>query len=111
MYAILKQGGRQYRVTTGDVIQVDLLPLEKGAEVELEGVLMVGGEGEMAEVGAPRCDDFKVKAKVLRNARGKKLIVFKFRKRKGFQKKQGHRQDFTELKITAITKGGVAIQS
>lgn len=110
MYAILKQGGRQYRVAPGDVIQLDLLPVEKGAEVELEGVLMVG-DGEMIEVGAPRCDDFKVKAKVLRNARGRKLVVFKFRKRKGFQKKQGHRQDFTELKITAITKGGVAIQA
>ncbi len=108
MYAILKQGGRQYRVSPGDVIQVDKLEAEKGAEIELDGILMVGDD-EMREVGAPVLDDFKVKAKVLRSDRGRKVTVFKFKRRKGYHKKQGHRQDFTELKITAITKGGEPI--
>ncbi len=110
MYAILKQGGRQYRVSPGDIIQVDKLDVEKGAEIELDGVLMVG-DADMLEVGAPVLDDFKVQAKVLRNDRGRKITVFKFKRRKGYHKKQGHRQDFTELRVTAITKSGEPIQA
>jgi large subunit ribosomal protein L21 len=72
MYAVIKQGGRQYRVTPGDIIQIDLIPTEKGAEVELDGVLMVS-DGEMLEIGAPRCDDFRIKAKVIRTAPTDKL--------------------------------------
>ena len=105
MYAILKQGGRQYRVSPGDVIQIDKLGAEKGTELDLDGVLMIS-DGDSVEVGAPRCDDFRVTAKVLREARGKKITVYKFKRRKGYARTQGHRQDFTEVKITGITKGG-----
>ena len=105
MYAILRQGGRQYRVSPGDVIQIESIEAEKGDEIVLEDVLMIG-QGEGVEVGSPCVEGAAVKARVLRNGRGRKVIAFKKKKRKGFTKTIGHRQNFTELMIKAISKGG-----
>ncbi len=105
MYAIVRQGSHQYRVAPGDVIQIEKIDAEKGQEVQLDDVLMLS-DGEMTEIGSPRIDNAAVKAKVLRNDRGPKIIVFKFKRRKGYMKRQGHRQSFTELKITGFVKDG-----
>lgn len=105
MYAIIHQGGRQYRVAPGDVIQIDKLGVEKGAEIDLDNVLMVS-DGEMIEVGAPRLNGFIVRAKVLREGRGEKIRIYKYKRRKGFSRTQGHRQDFTEVKVLSLVKDG-----
>jgi len=110
MYAILHQGGRQYRVSPGDIIQIDLLGAVKGDEVELGNVLMLSN-GDDLTVGEPRLTDYSVKARVLREARGRKITVFKYKRRKGYSKKQGHRQDFTEVQITGIVKNGQPINA
>jgi large subunit ribosomal protein L21 len=110
MYAILRQGGRQYRVSPGDIIQIDLLGATKGDEVELDNVLMLN-DGSGLSVGEPRVADCSVKARVLREARGRKITVFKYKRRKGYAKKQGHRQDFTEVQITGIVKNGQTLNA
>ncbi len=110
MYAILRQGGRQYRVSPGDIIQIDLLGATKGDEVELDNVLMLN-DGDGLSVGEPRVADCSVKARVLREARGRKITVFKYKRRKGYAKKQGHRQDFTEVQITGIVKNGQTLNA
>lgn len=104
MYAVIKQGGRQYKVSPGDVIQIQKIEAEKGDDVELSNVLMLH-DGSDLTIGAPSVDA-AVKAKVLRQDKGKKIIVFKFKRRKGYSKKQGHRQLFTEVRITGLTKDG-----
>jgi large subunit ribosomal protein L21 len=104
-YAILRQGGHQYRVAPGDIIQIEKLDAEKGQELELEDVLALH-DGAKLEFGAPRVADAQVKARVLRNGRGRKIVVFKMKKRKGYHRKQGHRQDFTEIMVTGITRNG-----
>lgn len=109
MYAILKQGGRQYKVSPGMTIQVDPLAVEAGESVELEHILMLSHDGGV-EIGAPMIGDAKVVAKVVRHGRGRKITVFKFKRRKGYHKKQGHRQDFTELRVTSITKNGAELR-
>lgn len=108
MYAILRQGGRQYRVSPQDVIQIEKVDAEQGAELDLEDVLMISN-GDDLQIGSPRVNDAKVTAKVLRQGRGKKVIVYKFKRRKGYEKRQGHRQDFTEVQITGIYKDGQAL--
>ena len=105
MYAVLRQGSRQYRVQPGDVIQVEKIEADKGEEVVLEDVLAVNN-GEGIEVGEPRLNGAAVKAQVLRQDRGKKVVVFKFKRRKGYARKKGHRQHFTELKILSVSKDG-----
>jgi len=104
MYAVIKQGGRQYKVSEGDVIQIDKVGAEKADEIELSNVLLLH-DGENLTVGTPSVEGASVKAKVLREDRAKKVTVFKFKRRKGYKKTQGHRQDFTEVKITGISKG------
>ena len=108
MYAILKQGGHQYKVSPGEIIQVDPLAAEKGDEVTLDHVLMISHDGGV-ELGSPVVANAAVQAKVLRHGLGKKVIVFKFKRRKGFHKKQGHRQPFTEVMVTGISKNGAAL--
>lgn len=105
MYAIVRQGNHQYRVQPGDVIQIEKIAAEKGDEVELGEVLLVH-DGQKLEFGSPVVSDTAVKAKVLRNGRGKKIVVYKFKRRKGYSKKQGHRQSFTEVKITGVVRNG-----
>jgi large subunit ribosomal protein L21 len=102
MYAIIKTGGKQYRVSEGQTLRVEKLDGEQGDTVRLDNVLLLGGEGD-TRIGTPLLDGAAVEARIVRQARAKKIIVFKKRRRKGYHKKQGHRQYFTELKITGIS--------
>ena len=102
MYAIIKTGGKQYRVSEGQTLRVEKLDGEKGDSVRLDTVLLVGGEGE-TRIGKPTLEGAAVDAQIVRQGRAKKIIVFKKKRRKGYHKKQGHRQAFTELKITGIS--------
>ncbi len=101
MYAVIQTGGKQYRVKAGDSVQVEALPGEIGAPVSFDEVLMVG-EGEGARIGAPFVAGAKVKATVVSQGRGAKVKIFKLRRRKHFQKTQGHRQSYTEVRIDDI---------
>ena len=101
MYAVIKTGGKQYRVATGEKIKIEQIPAEVGTEITLDQVLMVG-EGESVKIGAPLVSGAKVTAKVIAQARGPKVLIFKMRRRKHYQKHQGHRQSYTELEISGI---------
>jgi large subunit ribosomal protein L21 len=101
MYAIIKTGGKQYRVQSGEQVRVEALSAEVGASVSLEEVLLVGS-GDSVKVGAPLVSGAKVKATVLGHGRGDKVRIFKLRRRKHYQKTQGHRQSYTELRIDEI---------
>ena len=101
MYAVVKTGGRQYRVEPGETIDVERLPGEVGDTVELSPVLMVG-DGAEVNVGSPALAEASVKAEIVGHKRGDKIIVFKSKRRKNYRRKQGHRQSLTSLKITDI---------
>ena len=101
MYAIIKTGGKQYKVNEGLTLRVEKLEGEAGAQLKLEEVLMIGGEGA-PKIGAPRVTGVHVAAEIMRQARDKKILVYKKKRRKGYEKKVGHRQPYTELKITKI---------
>jgi large subunit ribosomal protein L21 len=101
MYAVIKTGGKQYKVAPGEKLKVEQIPAEVGAQIVLDQVLMVG-DGESIRVGQPVIVGATVKATVLAHGRGEKLQIFKMRRRKHYQKHQGHRQGFTELKIDGI---------
>ncbi len=100
MYAIIQTGGKQYRVAPGDILRVERLPGERGAEVVLDQVLMVGGEE--VRVGQPLVANASVKGQILRQGQGKKILVYKKKRRKGYRRKQGHRQLYTALQIQEI---------
>jgi len=102
MYAVIKTGGKQYRVAQGDRLRVEKLAGNVGDTVTLGEVLLVG-QGEGVKVGAPLVSGAKVEAKIVAQDRGKKIIIFKFRRRKNYRRKTGHRQPFTALEITGIT--------
>lgn len=104
MYAVIKTGGKQYKVSEGDRLRVERLPYEEGAEVDLEGVLMLV-DGEEVRVGTPCVAGARVSARVTAHGRGPKIRIVKFRRRKHHMKQMGHRQDFTELTITKIAAG------
>ena len=101
MYAIIKTGGKQYRVSVGDKLKVETLAVEAGAQVTLTEVLAVSGE-EGLKVGTPTIEGATITATVLSHGRGEKVRIFKFRRRKHSMKSAGHRQNYTELKIEAI---------
>jgi large subunit ribosomal protein L21 len=101
MHAVIKTGGKQYRVTEGDEFNVEKLGIEKGEEVVFDHVLAVG-EGENLVVGRPTVEGASVKATVVTNGRERKVIVFKKKRRKGYQVKRGHRQHYTRVRITEI---------
>ncbi len=103
MYAVVETGSKQYRVTPGMTIDVELLPAEAGSDVELDRVLMIGGEGTEVRIGTPVVEGAAVTATVDEHFRGEKIVVFKFKKRKNYRRKQGHRQELTRLTITGIT--------
>ena len=105
MYAVIKTGGKQYKVAKNDVVVVEKLAAEAGATVELDQVLMVGGEGK-TEVGAPFVAGASVAAEVIDQARGPKVTIFKKKRRKNHRRKAGHRQDLTVLRVTDILTGG-----
>ncbi len=101
MYAVIKTGGKQYKVAPGEKLKVEQMPADVGAEVVLDQVLMVG-EGESVRIGQPIVAGATVKATVLAHGRGDKVRIFKMRRRKHYRKQQGHRQGFTELLIDSI---------
>jgi large subunit ribosomal protein L21 len=100
-YAVIETGGKQYRVQQGDVFDVELLDLEEGASLELDALAV--SNGTELTIGAPVVAGAKVKVSVVENLRGKKLFAFKKRRRKGFRKKIGHRQELTKIKVEEIT--------
>jgi len=104
MYAIVRTGGKQYQVSPGDIIQVESLNAAQGDEVTLNEVLLVK-DGEQINVGAPLVANSSVKAKVLNHGRGKKVVIFKFKKRKRYRLTKGHRQNFTRIQIQEIVRG------
>lgn len=105
MYAVIRTGGKQYRVTPGDVIEVEKLSGEAGEIIQISEVLMLGGEGA-AQIGAPVVSGASIAAEIIEQKRGTKIIVFKKKRRKNYRRKKGHRQHLTALRITEILTGG-----
>jgi large subunit ribosomal protein L21 len=101
MYAVIKTGGKQYRVSPGDSIDVEKLPYEVGEQIELDQVLLVAN-GSKAKIGRPLVKKAKVKATVTRQAKGRKVVIFKYRPSKRYRRKKGHRQHYTRLRIDEI---------
>jgi large subunit ribosomal protein L21 len=101
MFAVIRTGGKQYRVAAGDIIKVERLEAEPGSTIAFDQVLMVG-EGADAKVGLPLVAGASVAAEVVAQDRGPKIIVFKKKRRKNYRRKNGHRQDITVLRITGI---------
>ena len=102
MYAVIKTGGKQYLVVAGEKIKVEQIPAEVGTEITLDQVLMAG-EGESVKIGTPVIAGASVKATVLAHGRHDKITIFKMRRRKHYQKHQGHRQNYTEIRIETIS--------
>lgn len=100
MYAVIKTGGKQYKVSEGDLLKVEKLPGSVGDDIELNEVLMVGGNE--VKIGTPLLPGAKVKARIVEQGKDKKVLVFKMKRRKTFRKLNGHRQPLTRLKITGI---------
>ncbi len=101
MYAVVKTGGKQYRVSPGDSIEVEKLPHEVGAQIELDQVLLIAN-GSGTEIGQPLVKGARVKATVTRQAKGRKVIIFKYRPSKRYRRTKGHRQHLTRLRIDEI---------
>jgi len=101
MYAVVRTGGKQVRVAPGEAVRVEKLPGEVGSTVELDQVLLVGGEGT-PKVGTPLVQGAKVVGTITAQDRHPKITVFKMKRRKGYRRKQGHRQDFTEIRVESI---------
>lgn len=104
MYAVIKTGGKQYRVAEGDVLRVEKLDGAEGGSVNFDQVLMVGN-GDDIKIGAPVLAGGSVAAEIVRHGKGDKVIGVKFRRRKNYRRTFGHRQQFTEIKITGISAG------
>ncbi len=101
MYAVIRSGGKQYRVSQGGRLRVEKLEGEVGSSVTLDDVLMVGEEGNV-KIGAPCVDGARVTGTIIAQGRGSKLTVFKMKRRKGYRRKYGHRQDYTEIRVDQI---------
>ena len=101
MYAVIKTGGKQYRVTTGEKLKIEQIPADVGSQITLDQVLMVG-EGESVKVGNPLVAGATVTATVVSHGRGVKVKIFKLRRRKHYVKHGGHRQSYTELEIGSV---------
>ena len=104
MYAVIKTGGKQYRVKEGDSLKVEKLDAEEGATVEFDQVLLVG-DGADVTVGTPFVDGGKVTAEVAEQGKARKIEVIKFKRRQGYRRTQGHRQRFTRITVTGIQAG------
>lgn len=102
MYAVIRTGGKQYKVAEGDTLDVEKLAADQGASVELSDVLMLV-DGDKVTVGTPTVAGARVSAKVVEHGRGEKVKIIKFRRRKHYRKQAGHRQDYTRLEITGIS--------
>lgn len=105
MYAVIQTGGKQYRVSEGETLRVEKLAVAPGEKVTFEPLLFADDGGKV-EVGRPKLSDVKVEAEVLEQGLHKKIIIFKYKRRKMYRRKTGHRQPYTALKITAIKAGG-----
>lgn len=101
MYAVIEACGKQYKVTKGDVVFFEKLDVEEGKKVTFDKVVLLSDEGKV-EVGAPYVKGIKVEGKVVAHGKGKKIIVFKYKAKKNYKRKQGHRQPYTKVEITAI---------
>ena len=101
MYAVIKTGGKQYRVSAGEKLRIEQIPAEVGQEITLDEVLVVA-DGDALKMGTPLVAGATVKAKVLKQGRGDKVRIFKLRRRKHYRKSQGHRQNYTEIEILGI---------
>ena len=101
MYAVIKTGGKQYRVTEGDLVQIEKIEGEIGKLVELDEIFLLVND-DRVEIGRPHLTDSKVIGEIVEHSKGKKIVVFKSKRRKGYRKKQGHRQQHTVLKIKEI---------
>jgi large subunit ribosomal protein L21 len=101
MYAVIKTGGKQYRVAPGEKLKIEQIPADIGSEIVLDQILMVA-DGEAVTVGTPLVSGATVKATVVAHGRGEKVQIFKMRRRKHYQKHQGHRQNYTEIRIDGI---------
>ncbi|MCY4349199.1 MAG: 50S ribosomal protein L21 [Thiotrichales bacterium] len=104
MYAVIATGGKQYRVEEGKCLRVERIDAEEGAEIELDRVLLVG-DGDAITIGRPFVESGKVAATVREHGRSKKVMVVKFKRRKNYLRRRGHRQDYTELEIKSISAG------
>lgn len=102
MYAVVRSGGKQYRVSPGGSVRVEKLDGDVGAKITLEEVLMIGGEGDV-KIGTPTVDGASVSGTIMAQGRGSKIRVFKMKRRKGYRRVQGHRQDYTEIAIDGIS--------
>jgi large subunit ribosomal protein L21 len=102
MYAVVKTGGKQYRVSAGEKLKVEQIPADIGAEIVLDQVLFLGN-GEEVTLGTPLVSGATVTARVVAHGRGEKIRIFKMRRRKHYRKSQGHRQNFTEIEIVGIS--------
>lgn len=105
MYAVIRTGGKQYRVAAQDILEIEKIPGNAGETVQFSDVLLVGGDGE-PNIGAPLVEGASVAAEVIEQGRGDKIIVFKKKRRKNYRRKSGHRQDLTIVRITEILTGG-----
>ncbi|MBT5230963.1 MAG: 50S ribosomal protein L21 [Methylococcales bacterium] len=104
MYAVIKTGGKQYRVSEGDKLNIETLKADAGSSVEFDQVMMVA-DGDSITLGAPLIDGGKVTAKVVEHGRADKIKIIKFRRRKHHMKRMGHRQNYTRIEITGINAG------
>tara|TARA_R110000787_G_scaffold107489_3_gene215420 strand:+ start:186 stop:497 length:312 start_codon:yes stop_codon:yes gene_type:complete len=101
MYAVIKTGGKQYRVADGETLKIETLAGEVGSTVAFEEILLIGG-GDSIKVGSPTVEGCSVKGEIIAHGRGDKIRIVKHRRRKHYHKEQGHRQNFTQVKITEI---------
>ncbi|VAW89913.1 LSU ribosomal protein L21p [hydrothermal vent metagenome] len=102
MYAVIKTGGKQYKVSEGETLKIEKLTAEVGGTVAFDDVLLVA-DGDDIKVGTPRVEGGKVNATVVSHGRGKKVMIIKFKRRKHYRKQAGHRQSYTEVQITGIS--------
>jgi large subunit ribosomal protein L21 len=110
MYAVIQTGGKQYRVSEGDLVTIEKLAGAAGDRIEIDSVLMVG-EGDQVTVGQPRLERARVVGTIVRQQRGPKVLIYKHKRRKGYQKRQGHRQWQTLLRVTEIVTGTAGDQA
>ncbi|MDD2619446.1 MAG: 50S ribosomal protein L21 [Syntrophomonadaceae bacterium] len=102
MYAIIQTGGKQYKVSEGIILKVEKLEAEAGDKLVLDQVLMLNDENGNTKIGSPLLDGARVTVEVVEQGRGKKVVVYKYKKRKNYRRKQGHRQPFTKIKVEKI---------
>ncbi len=104
MYAVIKTGGKQYRVAADDILDIEKIEGDEGAKISFDEVMMIGGEGA-PKVGTPTIEGASVSAEIVGQKRRRKIIVFKKKRRKNYRRKNGHRQHFTRVKILAVNAG------